>query len=244
MKQHDSRLSASLEDYLEVILQLIEEGSVARVKDIADRLNVKRSSVTIALRNLSERGLVNYAPYAVITLTPEGESVAQCVERRHKLLNRFFTKFLKIDTVTASEAACEMEHGMRPGIYRRFETFLNTIEEDSEFYEKLTSLVEDVSGGECDNTGCHCKEDGGDATELPLLIEINGCGTGDEGIVRKILGTGATKRRYMDMGITVGQPIKLIKAAPLDDPIEIQVRNYRLSLRRGEAENILIEKRS
>jgi DtxR family Mn-dependent transcriptional regulator len=242
---HKNRaLSSSLEDYLEVILQLVEENSVARVKDIADRLNVKRSSVTIALRNLSERALVNYEPYSVITLTPAGQSVAECVERRHNLLNKFFLKFLKVDSVTASEAACEMEHGMKPGIYRRFETLMDTIEGDKEIFDKIISAIDKIDNEKCGENGCSCEASGARDAQLPLLLDINVCASGDEGVVRKLLGSGASKRRYMEMGITVGQPIKLIKAAPLDDPIEIQVRNYRLSLRRGEAENILIERSS
>jgi len=59
--------------------------------------------------------------------------------------------------------------------------------------------------------------------------------------VKKLNGTGAVKRRIMDMGITKGVEIYIRKVAPLGDPIEITVRNYELSLRKADAEMIEVE---
>jgi len=59
--------------------------------------------------------------------------------------------------------------------------------------------------------------------------------------VSKINGTGAVKRRIMDMGITKGTELYLRKAAPLGDPVEITVRGYELSLRKADAEMILVQ---
>ena len=75
------KLSASLEDYLEAIFHLVAEEQVARARDIAKRLKVGQSSVTGALHALAEKGLVNYAPYEVITLTHKGEAAAREVVR-------------------------------------------------------------------------------------------------------------------------------------------------------------------
>lgn len=58
--------------------------------------------------------------------------------------------------------------------------------------------------------------------------------------VAKLTGEGAIKRRLMDMGITKGTQILVRKVAPLGDPIEVNVRGYELSLRKSEAESILI----
>lgn len=60
-------------------------------------------------------------------------------------------------------------------------------------------------------------------------------------IVKKINGTGPLKRRIMDMGITKNAEIYIRKVAPLGDPIQINIRNYELSLRRADAELISIE---
>lgn len=59
--------------------------------------------------------------------------------------------------------------------------------------------------------------------------------------VVKFIGEGATKRRLMDMGITKGTSVYIKKVAPLGDPIEVTVRGYELSLRKADAENIVIE---
>ena len=59
--------------------------------------------------------------------------------------------------------------------------------------------------------------------------------------VVKIHGEGALKRRIMDMGLTKGVEVKVRKAAPLGDPIEITVRGYELSLRKEDAETIEVE---
>ena len=59
--------------------------------------------------------------------------------------------------------------------------------------------------------------------------------------VARLHGEGAVKRRIMDMGITKGTSIFVRKVAPLGDPVEITVRGYELSIRKGDAENILVE---
>ncbi len=59
--------------------------------------------------------------------------------------------------------------------------------------------------------------------------------------VTAIKGEGAIKRRIMDMGITKGIEIYLRKVAPLGDPLEITVRGYELSLRKADAEMILVQ---
>ncbi|HJH04551.1 FeoA family protein [Victivallis vadensis] len=64
---------------------------------------------------------------------------------------------------------------------------------------------------------------------------------GETAVVAKLTGAGALKRRIMDMGITRGTRILIRKVAPLGDPIEVNIRGYELSLRKSEAENILLQ---
>ena len=59
--------------------------------------------------------------------------------------------------------------------------------------------------------------------------------------VKKLHGEGAVKRRIMDMGITKGVEIKVLKVAPLGDPMEITVRGYQLSIRKADAEMVEVE---
>ena len=64
---------------------------------------------------------------------------------------------------------------------------------------------------------------------------------GDTVTVKKLTGAGAIKRRIMDMGITKGVQVTVRKVAPLGDPIEVTVRGYELSIRKGDAEMIEVE---
>ena len=71
------------------------------------------------------------------------------------------------------------------------------------------------------------------------LKELN---PGESGTVKSIGEKGVMRRRLMDMGVTPGVSIKLIKIAPLGDPIEVNIRGYALSLRKSDAEQIIVIK--
>jgi ferrous iron transport protein A len=64
---------------------------------------------------------------------------------------------------------------------------------------------------------------------------------GEQGKITKIGALGPLKRRLMDMGVLVGEAVKVEKVAPLGDPIEVSIKNYNLSLRKKEAEEIAVE---
>jgi ferrous iron transport protein A len=64
---------------------------------------------------------------------------------------------------------------------------------------------------------------------------------GESGIVRSVGGTGALRRRLLDMGITPGTRVSVRKVAPLGDPIELCLRGYELSIRKADARNIEVE---
>ncbi len=115
----DHKLTASQEDYLEAIYNISAEKMAARAKDISDYLKVRASSVTGALRTLGKMGLVNYAPYDLITLTEEGREVAEEIVSRHKALEDFMVNVLGIDAKEADEAACLMEHSVPKLIMER-----------------------------------------------------------------------------------------------------------------------------
>ena len=72
-----------------------------------------------------------------------------------------------------------------------------------------------------------------------MTLKQASCGT--TVTVARLTGEGAVKRRIMDMGITRGTAISVRKAAPLGDPIEVTVRGYELTVRKADAENIIVE---
>ncbi len=120
-------LSASMEDYLEAILQLERESRVARVSEIADQLHVSRPSVTGALKNLAGRGLVSHARYGHATLTEEGARIALDVERRHMAIRDFLTGVLSIPAEKAEATACKLEHVLEPDVLAHFVAYAESV---------------------------------------------------------------------------------------------------------------------
>lgn len=123
-----SSLTESLEDYLEAIAELIAVEGHAHSKEIADKLKVKMPSVTGALRQLAQKGLIQYNPHFPVILTPEGQVVADRVMHRHLILKRFFSEILSVPDDRASETACHLEHIVDEETVRRFVLFCEAIE--------------------------------------------------------------------------------------------------------------------
>jgi Fe2+ transport system protein FeoA len=73
------------------------------------------------------------------------------------------------------------------------------------------------------------------------ITTLDQLGVGDSGIIKKVGGKGALRRRLLDMGLTSGAPVEMVRSSPLGDPIEYKVRGYRLSLRKSEAITIEVE---
>lgn len=121
------KLSASLEDYLEAILEIAAGGQGVRASEISQRLSVTRPSVTGALRLLRDRGLIHYEPYKQITLTPAGTAQARRVLDRHHHLYGFLHSVLLLPAESAEETACSMEHILpesTAGVFLAFTEFL------------------------------------------------------------------------------------------------------------------------
>lgn len=116
-------VTSVLEDYLEAILNLCRHDSAARSRDIAETLNVHKSTVTAALKTLGQMHLINYAPYEAVTLTPKGKRLAEDVANRHSALKSFFINILHVDEEKAEKAACGMEHSVPREIVEKLADF-------------------------------------------------------------------------------------------------------------------------
>lgn len=105
-----TRLSRSAEDYLEAIGHLCRENGKAQVSDVAAMLDVKKPSVTAAVHQLAEEGLITYRRYAPIELTDKGRQYAERVILAHGILQRFLEEAAGLPPARADEIACHMEH--------------------------------------------------------------------------------------------------------------------------------------
>ena len=74
----------------------------------------------------------------------------------------------------------------------------------------------------------------------PATVSLDALEAGTPARVVAVRGSGALARRLMEMGFVPGAPVRVIKAAPLGDPLEVRVRNYHLALRRSEAQTVSV----
>lgn len=115
-----------IEDYLEVISELVELKGYANTLDISRYMNVSAPSVTKMLKRLDENGYIEYEKYRGINLTPKGNSIAYGIRQKHEILLEFF-KMLGIENAVANEDAEGIEHHLNPKTIkqlRKFITFL------------------------------------------------------------------------------------------------------------------------
>ena len=137
-------LSQSQEDYLETIYTELQKKGCAKVTDIANILNVKKASVTGALNVLCEKGFVNYAPYASITLTKDGEIAAKKILLRHEVMTNFLINILDMNTEDSAENACRLEHVMSEEMFERIHAFSHFIQEYSQKNKDFKTKLKEI----------------------------------------------------------------------------------------------------
>ncbi len=76
---------------------------------------------------------------------------------------------------------------------------------------------------------------------MPTLIDLTQLAVGASATIREFPKTGSAFIRLREMGMLVGTPVTLVRTAPLGDPLEIKIRGYHLTLRKSEAQHILVE---
>ncbi len=99
----------SSENYLETILLLSKKLPVVRSVDIANELGYKKSSVSIAMKNLREKEYIDVSEAGFISLTDSGKKIADMIYERHELLSECLVK-LGVSEEIANEDACKIEH--------------------------------------------------------------------------------------------------------------------------------------
>ncbi len=103
----------SAENYLETILILSKSRPVVRSVDIANELNFKKSSVSVAMKKLRESNHITVTPEGFIYLTETGRELAETIYERHLLLSSWLER-LGVDPEIASADACRIEHVISP----------------------------------------------------------------------------------------------------------------------------------
>ena len=243
MNNETEQLSASLEDYLEAIYWIASIKGAARAKDIAKRLSVKAASVTGALRVLADKQFINYAPYELITLTPEGYERAQQVIQKHEVLKDFFVEVLGIDAKLADEGACKLEHGLPNGIMERLLAFTEFVQfcprcRDPWRDQFLAHCVE-RKAPVCESCLKGCvhnfeKDQAADLVDEDIVL-LSDMKPGQRCVVVRIQNRRAVAHRLVEMGVVRGTVIDVESPGPFGDSMKVKIKGYHLSLRADEA---------
>lgn len=103
------KITESTENYLETILILSNKLPVVRSVDIADELDFKKPSVSVAVKKMKEQKTIEVSKEGYITLTESGRKIAETIWERHRLISSWLIS-LGVDEKTATDDACKMEH--------------------------------------------------------------------------------------------------------------------------------------
>ena len=116
-------VNESAENYLETILLLSKKLPVVRSVDIANELDFKKSSVSIAMKNLREKNHIAVSDQGFIYLTDSGKKIAEMIYERHELLSSWL-KSMGVPEEIANEDACKMEHVISKESFQAIKTYV------------------------------------------------------------------------------------------------------------------------
>ncbi|MEM2855679.1 MAG: iron dependent repressor, metal binding and dimerization domain protein [Candidatus Nitrosocaldaceae archaeon] len=139
-KEKQRVMTSKMEDYLEVILELIEDKGYATVVDISSHLNVSAASVTNMVKRLRDQGYLEYERYRGLRLTEKGKSVAESIRERHGILIKFLT-LLCVDEDRANKEAEGLEHYLESSTLIKLEKFIKLIETRPELVKEIKDVI-------------------------------------------------------------------------------------------------------
>jgi len=203
-------VTESVEEYLEAIYKLREEGQPVALSALAECLGISSVSANEMVRKLVERGLVLYEPYKGVSLTPAGQAQALVVIRRHRLWERFLTDVLGLSWDQVHEEACRLEHATSPLVEKRLAQLLGEPETCPHGHPMPTA-----DGEMAVEAGCPLAE----------LTE------GQKAMVLRVPeGDDALLRYLASLGLKPQAVIRVEAAAPFQGPLTVRV---------GEARHVL-----
>ena len=128
-----------MEDYLEVISELVDFKGYATTLDVSRYLNVSAPSVTKMLHRLDEGGFLTYEKYRGVNLTAKGSNVAYTVRQKHSTLLEFF-EILGIEHETANQDVEGIEHHLNPKTIKQLRKFITHLKSNQKFLEGFKNL--------------------------------------------------------------------------------------------------------
>ena len=134
-----TRSSSRMEDYLEIIGELVELKGYATTLDISRYMNVSAPSVTKMLQRLDENGFLEYEKYHGINLTDKGIQVAKGIRQKHGILLEFF-EILGVGYETANQDAEGIEHHLNPKTIKQLRKFITFLKANPKIIDNFKNL--------------------------------------------------------------------------------------------------------
>ena len=114
----------TIEGYLEIIYMMAVEGQAVIGARLAESLHVSRPTVTTTLKRMVRDGLIKLDAHKTITLTPKGQAIAEHLQRRHRVVERWLTDVLGLDWAKSDAEAHRLEHAMSDEVFDRLNEHL------------------------------------------------------------------------------------------------------------------------
>jgi DtxR family Mn-dependent transcriptional regulator len=233
-------MQKSTQDYLKVVYGLSKNGDLVSTTEISQKLAVSPASVTEMLKKLSDEGYIKYSPYHGSALTDKGVKEAQKITRKHRLLENFLSNVLHIGNDKVHLEACQLEHALSDEAEESLCRFLkhpDTCPDDGKIIPAC-----DLPFSSCEECiQLHSKGLEEVGRRNKNLTSIRDLKDGKYGKISFIRGEHKVLQRLLDMGLTPGTRIRVVKVAPLDGPVEVAVRGSKLALGQDIACNVFVE---
>jgi len=136
MKKEDNSLTASMEDYLEMIYRLCLNTGFTRIHELSDALNVQPPSATKMVQKLAELKLLKYEKYGILVLEDEGKVLGEQLLNRHNMIENFL-RILNVSESNVLEETEKIEHTISPETANCFQDFVQFVKDNPETAAKF-----------------------------------------------------------------------------------------------------------
>jgi len=212
-------LSESAEMMIKNINELAADEKRVRTSDLAVKTDLKPATVTEMIQRLGDLGLVDYEAYHGVHLTKQGQHVADVIEHRFNILERFLTEILGVESNEAAEVACRMEHVLTRDVEHKLTTFLGIDpKKESELFCHKINIEEDNE---------------------PRYLPLSNFNEGKMGTVKLIFEDNELSKILDGQGVKPGNKLMLKKREGNIFNVETEEGNF--SLDRDSASKIIIQ---
>lgn len=211
-------VSENVEEYLECIWQLTQNGRPAKTKEIADVLKVSPASVTEMVQKLADEGYLHYRRYKGVTLTDEGRQIGERIKRKHRLMECFLVDMIGLEKDESHAEACRLEHTLSDESEKRICQMLNN----------PRTCPDGDPIPECQDDCARCESE----PSVPLT-SVN---KGHRALITHLKCEDTAKmRRVIAMGFVPGRNVCVEDKLPLGGPILVSIEECKVALAKDYA---------